>query len=126
MREKKYCSCIGEVSVLPPVLPTLPHISARKTASVTGKNFNSQSVCDENKSPRPSALLDRDFRELSPRKQPPSPLVRESDSIQFTDGDYVIKCEKCNFITFQDVWWVRISITTYYNSIHLLINWPRV
>ena len=27
----------GEASLLPPVLPTLRHISARKTASVTGK-----------------------------------------------------------------------------------------
>ena len=26
----------------------------------------------------------------SPRKQPPSPRVTESDSVQFTDGDYVI------------------------------------
>ena len=31
---------------------------------------------------------DRDFSELSPRKQPPR--VRESDNIPFTDGDYVI------------------------------------
>ena len=33
---------------------------------------------------------DRDFSELSPRKHPLSPLVRESDSFQFTDGGYVI------------------------------------
>ena len=39
----------GEASVLPPVLPTLCHTSARKIASVTGKNFNSQSVCVEKK-----------------------------------------------------------------------------
>ena len=39
-----------------PVLPTLHHITAQKTASVTGKKFNSPSVCDENKSLRPSAL----------------------------------------------------------------------
>ena len=31
-----------------------------------------------------------------------------------------------NFVPFQDVWWVRISVTTHYNSIHMIINWPRV
>ena len=52
----------------------------------------------------------------------------ESDSFQFTDGDYVtvISSEKRNFATFQDVWWVRISITPHYNSIHMIINCPRV
>ena len=30
--------------------------------------------------------------------------------------------EERNFVTFQDVWWVRISITTHYNSIHMIIN----
>ena len=33
---------------------------------------------------------DRDFSELLPRKQPPSPQVIELDSVLFTDGDYVI------------------------------------
>ena len=33
---------------------------------------------------------DRVFSKLSPRKQHPSPRVKESDTIQFTDGDYVI------------------------------------
>ena len=46
------------------------------------KNFNSRSVCDENKSPRPW-----DFSELSPGKQPPS--LHVSDSFQFTDGDHL-------------------------------------
>ena len=36
------------------------------------------------------SALNQDFSEPSPRKQPPSPWVRESDSVQFTDGDYVI------------------------------------
>ena len=33
---------------------------------------------------------DRDFSELSSRKQPPSPQVTESNSVLFTDGDYLI------------------------------------
>ena len=33
---------------------------------------------------------DLDFSELSPRKQPPSLRVTESDSDLFTNGDYVI------------------------------------
>ena len=40
MKKTNATAVRGEVSVL----LTLPHISARKTASVTGKNFNSQSV----------------------------------------------------------------------------------
>ena len=32
----------------------------------------------------------RDFSELFPRKQPPSPRLTESDSIQFTDANYLI------------------------------------
>ena len=47
------------------------------------------------------------FGELSHRKQPPFPPVTDSDSVQFTDGDYLImlcpKSEKRNFDTFQDV-----------------------
>ena len=31
--------------------------------------------------------------------------------------NYVIQQEKSNFVTFQDVWWVNILITTHYNSI---------
>ena len=47
---------------------------------------------------------------------PPSPQVSESDSLLSTDSEYVIMY-LCNFtliVTFQDVWWVRISITTHY------------
>ena len=33
---------------------------------------------------------DRNFSELSPRKQPPSSQATESNSDQFNDGDYVI------------------------------------
>ena len=50
-------SSMSLMSVLLPVLLTLPHITAKKTASVPAKNFISPSVCDENKPPRPSALL---------------------------------------------------------------------
>ena len=63
-----------------------------------------------------------------PGKHPLSRWVRESDSFQFTDGVYVIMQfkEKFYLLTFQDVWWVRISITTHYNSIHMIINCPLV
>ena len=54
--EKNTADIREEASVLLPVIPTLHHISARKTASVTGKYFNSPSVCDENQPPRWSAL----------------------------------------------------------------------
>ena len=57
MRKKNTAAVHGEVFVLPPVLPTLPHISGQKTAFVADKNFNSPSDCDENKMQRPSALL---------------------------------------------------------------------
>ena len=40
--------------------------------------------------------------------------------------DPSFKCKKRNSVTFQDVWWVRISITTHYNSIHVIINWFRL
>ena len=33
---------------------------------------------------------DRDFSELSPGKQHPSPPVRARQGLLFTDGDYVI------------------------------------
>ena len=39
MRKKKNAVVGGAASVFPPFLPTLHHISARKTASVTGKNL---------------------------------------------------------------------------------------
>ena len=77
------------LSVLQPVLPTLRHISARKTASVTAKNFNSPSVLKKKNTAKVSPP-DQDFSKLSPRKQPPYLRVRESNSVLFTDGDYVI------------------------------------
>ena len=56
--------------------------------------------------------------------------VGESDRFQFTDSDYVAQlCTlawKHNFVAFRDIWWVRISITTHYNSIHIITNHPRV
>ena len=80
----------GEWPVLPPVLPTLPHISARKTASVPGKKTLTHRVfvmkinlCNG----QPSRLR---LQWTFPRKQPPSLRVRESNSILFTDANYVI------------------------------------
>ena len=35
---------------------------------------------------------------------------------------WLYNLEKPNFVTFQDVWWVRSSITTHYNSIHMIID----
>ena len=59
-------------------------LSARKTAFVTSKKrINKINYCDLHPP-------DRDFRELSPRKRPPSLWVRESDSSLFTDSDCVI------------------------------------
>ena len=48
-----------------------------------------------------------------------------SDSFQFTGDDSVIQSEKRNFVIFRVVWCGRISITTHYNSMHLIINSPR-
>ena len=70
MRKINTTAVCGEVSVLlsvlPPVLLTLVHISDRKTASVTGKKFNSPSVCDENKSPRLSAIWTETSENFAP------------------------------------------------------------
>ena len=57
------------------------------------KNFNSPSVCYEKKSLRRSALQTQISVNFL------SEGVRQ---VLFTDG------EKCNLVTFQDVWWVRI------------------
>lgn len=105
----------GEVSVL----PTLPHISSRKTASITSKKTLSH---------RRSASWP-DLSGLSPGKTasvPTSERVRQRQLMAIIN--YVIRSEKCNFDTFQDVRWVRILITTHYNSIHTIINsqWLRV
>ena len=63
-------------------------------------NFNSLSVYDKkiNKHDSPP---DRDFRELSPRKQPqpPSLSMTESDSNQFIDSDYAIMYFSENNVT---------------------------
>ena len=74
-------------------LPEKQHLSP-------AKKFNSPCVCDENESHQPSALWTKTSGNFPP----------ESDSFQF---------KKCNFVTFQDVWWVRILTTTHYNSIHM-------
>ena len=71
--------------LLPPVLPTLGHISARKTASVTGKNLKLTQVVVLIEITAMISRPERDFSELSPRKQPLSPQVTESRSDLFTD-----------------------------------------
>ena len=63
-----------------------------------------------------------------PGKQPPSLRVSQTAS-SLLMVIYVImsfKVKNSNFVTFQDVWWVRISITPHFNSIHMIINCPRV
>ena len=110
---------------LPPVLPTLPHISAWKTAFVSSKNFNSSSVCDENKSPWLSALRTETSVNCPPENSlPASEGFRQRPVYWWWLCNYVILLKKRNFVTFQDVWWVSISITTHYNSIHMIINCP--
>ena len=89
--EEKNTSAVGGAeSVLPPVLPTLRHISARKTASVTIKNLELTQVVVLIEITVMVSPPNRDFSELSPRKQPLSSQVTESRSDLFTDGDYVI------------------------------------
>ena len=80
--EKKYYSCTWR-SLCPPANSEKPW----KTASVTGKSFNSSSVCDENKSLRPSVLPTGTSVNFPPENSlhPASEGVR-----QFTDGDYAI------------------------------------
>ena len=69
MRKSNTTAVHGEasvlLSVLPPVLLSLRHISAEKQRLSLAKIFNSPCVCDENKSPRQSALL-TELRELPP------------------------------------------------------------
>ena len=37
--------------------------------------------------------------------------------------NYVVRAKKKRYFdTFQDVWWVSISVTTHYNCIHMIIN----
>ena len=72
-----------QTSVCHLVLPTLRHISARKIASVPGKNFTFVSFhyhCDGH----PSTL-----RLLWSFSQNTALRMRKSNSIQFTDTDYV-------------------------------------
>ena len=53
---------------------------------------------------------------------PSSEGVRQCPVYWWWSCNYVILRQKRNFITFQDVWWVSISITTHYNNIHMIIN----
>ena len=57
-----------------------------------------------------------------PSKQSKTDRVRNHPVDWWRLCYYVIKSEKRNFICFQDDWWVRISITTHYNSIHMIVN----
>ena len=60
---------------------------------------------------------------LSPGKQPLSPRVSQTASSLLIPIMWLCNLAwKTNFITFQDVWWVRISIATFYNSILMIIN----
>ena len=88
--EKNTAVLGGAASVLPPVLPTLHLISAQKTASVTSKNLELTQVVVLIEITAMVSPPNRDFSELSPRKQPPSLQVTDSRSDLFTDGDYVI------------------------------------
>ena len=76
---------------------------------------NTTTVVEKCLSSRPSCQL---FSTFLPKKQCLSP-AKNFNSPSVCD-------EKRNFVTFQDVWWVRISITTHYNSIHMIINCPWV
>ena len=96
--------------------------------TLTHQVFVSFHYCLVEKKKKNTAMIsppDRHSRELSSRKQPPSPRVRESDRVAvywWQLCNYVIKSEKRNFVTSQDAWWVRIPITTHYNSIHMIIS----
>ena len=72
------------------------------------KNFNSPSVFDENKSPWLSTLQTETENSLRPREWQSQTV---SCLLMVFMYKYVIYREKCNVVTFQDVWWVRISIT---------------
>ena len=128
--ERKSAVLCKELSVFSSVLSTLRHISACLSPA---KNFNSPSVCllpllscwKKKKNTAMISPPDWHSRELSSRKQPPSPKVRESDRVAvywWQLCNYVIKSEKRNFVTSQDAWWVRIPITTHYYSIHMIIS----
>ena len=111
------------------------HISAWKSVSVPGKKLKftkclSPLLCCCAYCWRQSALLSKTSVKFPPENslRPCGERFRQhpvTDSI--TDGDYVIKSRKCDSpVTFQDVWWVRISTTTHYNTIHMIINSQQV
>ena len=115
--EKNTSDIRGEASVLLSVLLTvlltvlLSVLLTFLPVMSPAKNFNSPSVCDENKALQTETLVN------FPPENSLHPCQWESDSFQF---------KKRNFVTFQDVWWVRISITTHYNSINMIINCQQV
>ena len=112
--EKNTAVIPGGVSVILSVLPTLSHfffcVCHRQNKCLTAVVVTVVTVM--------VSTPDR-LQWTLPQKTAFIPAVTESYSAQFTDGDYVINSEKSNFVTFLDVWWVRISITTHYNSIHM-------
>ena len=66
---------------------------------------------------------DRD-PENFPLKTASLPAWESDRKLLIPHGDYVIMYSTaiCNFVTLQDVWWVRISIIKLYNCIHMIIN----
>ena len=114
--EKKYRSCTWR-SICPPVLSSrlsyriLVTFLPEKQHLSPAKNFHYRVFVMKKKN-------HLDGQPSWPRLQWTFPWKTafiltntESDSDPFTDGDYAIKHKKRNFVTFQDVWWVRISIT---------------
>ena len=76
----------GEVSVLLPVLPTLRHIPAPPQKRVC----HQQKTSTHRVSPSDGQPSRPRLQWTFPPKQPPSPRVTESDSVQFSDGGYII------------------------------------
>ena len=69
---------------------------------------------------------DQDFSEPPPRKQPLSSWVTVTKRPVCWWWLCNLEWKMKNFVTFQDVWCVRISITTHYNSTHVIITYLRV
>ena len=84
------------VTVCPPVCPparppdSSSHFCPKKKRLSPAKNFNSLSVCNENKSQQRSIILSETSVNFPPENSLRPLRVSESHSFQFTDGGYVI------------------------------------
>ena len=115
--EKRLSSCLSSCMsswLFLTFLPKKQHLSP-------AKNFNLPSICVEKKSWRSALQTNTSLNfPLENSLRPREWQSQTASSLQME----IIKL--CNLEWKMELWWVRISITTHYNSIHMIINCLRV